>query len=944
VDASIDGAIPDGIVDASGPGDTPLLIDGDGGDTPLLIDGDGGDTPLLIDGDGDGDGDGVPEVLPDADVAAEVLSDVEVVTPPDGDVETLGEITDGDGAATEVVDADTTADTEVVESTCTGADDCPVETCELVACVDGACEYSLQDVGAECDDGMACTLEDACDEEGGCAGTADDTECDDGNPCTASVCVAVGDLDCVTKSLENGTFCSDGDLCTEVAECQEGSCVVTSAVECPVENSCTTGTCDSTSGDCVFEPLEDGEDCEDGNKCTANDTCTEGVCAAGEAVDCNDENLCTTTACDAEAGCDDPEPVDEGTPCDLDNFCTKSDACDVTGTCVAGPKVSLDKCDDDNDCTVDDCDSTVCPCGGEDDCDPTACPCCGEDDGDPIAGPGGGACVHVNVDFDTDCDDENPCTNVDFCLNGVCAGTVYDAPGVDQSKPPFCDDGEQCTTDSCQENLGCKHSNLGANATCEDGSACTVDDTCKAGTCEPGDEIECPEGSECAISSCDDDTGCVVENLSEEEPCTTADENGACVLHQCDGEGGCGIQLAEGATVASGTFHDAKPLADGGWVLAGTVASDSGDSGDHCVSVVRLDFTGEVLWENSSICAGQPGDDGSRAFGLDVFEDGKVAVVGSVDTNPDTATLSPVLWIVSADGASVTTHFLVDEDSSGPAQDVIVLDDDSLMVLIDHPVGDAGTLRALVQQSSPLTDWDAPGLDHAWSFQRPASESPNEALDARRLFPVDASELRYGLVGTYSANDVIFQQAARIFDAAEGAPGEVGLIFQQDIGVIWLANDALYWTNDEGVEGYLLAGSSQSDGPKHGSGNLINADNKLIGGYVSPLDETQAVALFDQDLLLVASNVHGGDSEGHALVRLKGLDEVTGDPILEGEGPAEAFPQLGEVDLGSETLVYAIACQPEAACLVAGSRNGAPTWFIVDPNDKELAVCGSEAP
>jgi hypothetical protein len=53
---------------------------------------------------------------------------------------------------------------------------------------------------------------------------------------------------------------------------------------------------------------------------------------------------------------------------------------------------------------------------------------------------------------------------------------------LDDGSP--CDDGEQCTTESCQAGT-CTPVPL-TETPCDDGSACTQNDTCQAGTCAPG--------------------------------------------------------------------------------------------------------------------------------------------------------------------------------------------------------------------------------------------------------------------------------------------------------------------------------------------------------------------------------------------------------------------------------------------------------------------------
>jgi hypothetical protein len=50
----------------------------------------------------------------------------------------------------------------------------------------------------------------------------------------------------------------------------------------------------------------------------------------------------------------------------------------------------------------------------------------------------------------------------------------------------LCDDGNTCTTDSCDAVAACVHTNAVDGASCSDGNACTAVDVCRAGACQPG--------------------------------------------------------------------------------------------------------------------------------------------------------------------------------------------------------------------------------------------------------------------------------------------------------------------------------------------------------------------------------------------------------------------------------------------------------------------------
>jgi hypothetical protein len=76
------------------------------------------------------------------------------------------------------------------------------------------------------------------------------------------------------------------------------------------------------------------------------------------------------------------------------------------------------------------------------------------------------------------CDDGDPCTLNDQCLEGVCA------PG---NTPNPCDDSNACTLDACQPGVGCAHGSIQGD--CDDGDPCTIGDFCETGACEPGPDV-----------------------------------------------------------------------------------------------------------------------------------------------------------------------------------------------------------------------------------------------------------------------------------------------------------------------------------------------------------------------------------------------------------------------------------------------------------------------
>jgi len=89
-----------------------------------------------------------------------------------------------------------------------------------------------------------------------------------------------------------------------------------------------------------------------------------------------------------------------------------------------------------------------------------------------------------------ECDDGNLCTHDDTCTGGVCIGS-----------PNVCTPKDQChyagkcdaTTGNCTEPAKADHT------LCEDGNACTQNDTCKAGTCTSGSYVCCHGAKGCGL-------------------------------------------------------------------------------------------------------------------------------------------------------------------------------------------------------------------------------------------------------------------------------------------------------------------------------------------------------------------------------------------------------------------------------------------------------------
>jgi hypothetical protein len=217
--------------------------------------------------------------------------------------------------------------------------------CTDEACDGGDCIFSAN--AEACDDGNACTTSSQC--EGGACATLEILICGDGNPCTDDGC----DPKTGCVQVPNQAPCDDGDACTEQEACSDGTCEGGQPTPCDDDEICTTDLCDSKTG-CVY--VGNGLDCDDGNKCTLSDGCSEGVCVPGAEAICDDGNPCTGDVCDKETGCGffaAPGACDDGDACTVSDNCVEGQ-CQPGGpaSCDDGDPCTPDSCDSEEGCVV----------------------------------------------------------------------------------------------------------------------------------------------------------------------------------------------------------------------------------------------------------------------------------------------------------------------------------------------------------------------------------------------------------------------------------------------------------------------------------------------------------------------------------------------------------------------------------------------------------------
>jgi hypothetical protein len=259
----------------------------------------------------------------------------------------------------------------------------------------GQCAVVDGPAGSPCDDGLFCTVGEACS-SGLCGGGATNT-CDlDYDPCGAIVCDEAAQT-CSTTPVANGAPCAIDDLCTVNANCQNGQCVG-APKDCffaPVPDACHVGVCNPATGDCDPMPGNDGLTCpNDGDLCMVDKVCSAGTCVGGTPKDCSAfTNGCNNGACNPVDGVCFSEAIPPGGVCvEATNECNTG-ICDNNGMCAPVPTPGVACASATDACNLGSCDAA-------------------------------GACAPTPANEAGACSDGNACTMGETCQSGTCAGGV----------------------------------------------------------------------------------------------------------------------------------------------------------------------------------------------------------------------------------------------------------------------------------------------------------------------------------------------------------------------------------------------------------------------------------------------------------------------------------------------------------------------------------------
>jgi hypothetical protein len=264
-----------------------------------------------------------------------------------------------------------------------------------------------------------------------------------------------------------------------------------------------------------------------GASCSSGGDCDSGICQDG---------VCCNTSCSGDC-----------------RFCNMSQA---LGTCTTAPNGYL--CPDNDKCNGDEtCQNGVCTDSPPADCDDHNM--CTADTCTPSIG-----CRHTPETDGTSCSDGNICNGVETCQGGLCR----------RPDPLDCDDGDPCTSDSCDRNNGCIHPPIPDGSSCEDNNVCNGEGVCQGGVCIPGTALECDDNNSCTDDQCLPDSGCAYNPYPTGTPCNDGqvctvndscvggvctgqavdcDDNNLCTEDVCDQVGGCQhTQLADGTSCGGG--------------------------------------------------------------------------------------------------------------------------------------------------------------------------------------------------------------------------------------------------------------------------------------------------------------------------------------------------------------------------------------------------------
>ncbi len=240
----------------------------------------------------------------------------------------------------------TTTNTSMCEIDCStiSTPDCQVSVCNegQHRGTVGVCIVVPDDDGVTCEDGQFCTVQDAC-LDGVCVGGPENDCGMTAGECMELTCNETSQT-CGEQAAPPGAACQNpNDLCIKGSTCNNGLCTGGSPEDCffsPVPDDCHISECNPQNGQCEPVPGNEGLACVDLNDlCNPGKTCAAGVCQGGAPLDCTYLTQgCELGVCNTNTGTCTVQNLNNGDPCDDLSACTTGETCQ-NGTCSNGTPV-----------------------------------------------------------------------------------------------------------------------------------------------------------------------------------------------------------------------------------------------------------------------------------------------------------------------------------------------------------------------------------------------------------------------------------------------------------------------------------------------------------------------------------------------------------------------------------------------------------------------------
>ncbi len=328
-----------------------------------------------------------------------------------------------------------------------------------------------------------------------------------------------------------------------------------------------------------MKPTPKGTPCDDGEKATLGDACDNGTCKPG-----------VKAACKVNLDCDVQE---DGDACNGTLYCDKTD-----GACKLNPATVI-----------------ACAKGGDSACTKNTCD------------PASGVCSLKALKNGSSCNDNDKCTQNEFCLQGKCGGGEDQCPCTDDKSCLALDDGNLCNgtlfcnkkTKKCELNpaslVVCKSLN---DTQCSKNACAPATGTCAMTDTERASLLPCPQAvgapkKDCRWEvkpkaaksdevSCDDGDKCTANSSCAKGQCTG--ENTLCV---CKSTADCAKQ--EDGDACNGTLY-CNPKTKLCELNKATVVSCPKPKAGACIGHKCAPKTGQCLVQ--PIATGTPCDDGEK--------------------------------------------------------------------------------------------------------------------------------------------------------------------------------------------------------------------------------------------------------------------------------------------------------------------------------------------